>query len=692
MNWGSACRAYDDDTLVALANPGLLRRAANDVEAGKVQWASEDTSDKQAGRLVADGQTVTLDAKGPQFARCNCPAPGLCKHILAAVLWLRDAPTPPLDPLADILALDSGALCKAAGVAAVRRAAQAATTGYPALEWRVQGATVVMDLAELGVTCRWVAGAGFAGMVSDVPAKEQKLVHLLALAALRSAVGQPLQWPATGPGNSTAPDTAGATLQVTQGLSASEHQFVGQVRASLHELLTSGLSHVSSLASARLLALNMSARGEGLARLAALLRNIGGMVDLLVRHDHQAQEADALALLSRAHALCDALTDAQLHTSPAACLAELKGNTRREYVASAQLELLPLGAHWWQTLGGARGLSLALWDVASQRLLQATLARPDASDPAFTRHSAWAAQSLWAGGGSAQTVCESPLCLFAPRLADDDRLAVGGTSRAQPLPAWAAHDPRVAALGIGDWADLHHQLAQSVGLGAPAGDLLLLRPSATRAPVLHEAEQQLHWPVQDAAGRWLALVMPLGPATEQRAQNLDRLTARGAPVHAVLVRLERSHAATQLVPVAVLSTQAKGQLHAISLDFAQEQSKPTPLGQRILRMLQARLQAATSNLTGTTPTAPRAPHARMAERLLSPVLQVLEAQASTGRMVLSASQKDTLSRAEAALESVGLHSLGTALRAHLAAPGPATLLRLHRVSQWALELDGLPAL
>src|SRR4249920_2015240 len=88
--WFEAYRAYDDDTLAALANVGLLRRAAKDVEAGKIGWADGAAGPGDAsGVIVADGQRVQLDGRGPQQARCDCPAPGICKHILGAALWLR---------------------------------------------------------------------------------------------------------------------------------------------------------------------------------------------------------------------------------------------------------------------------------------------------------------------------------------------------------------------------------------------------------------------------------------------------------------------------------------------------------------------------------------------------------------------------------------------------------------------------
>jgi hypothetical protein len=687
MDWPSAYRAYDDDTLVALANAGLLRRAAKDVEAGKICW-SESTGN--ASTLEVDGQSVELDIRGPQHTRCNCPAPGLCKHILAAVLWLRTVPAKPSeaasaggavassagpsDPLADVLATESTILFKAAGVAATRQAAQ---TPAIALEWRVQGGALVMELADLGVTCRWIAGGGFAGMVSEVAAAQRKTVHLMALAALRLALGQPLAWPKGLVSTAKPPSES----ELTPG----ERAFLDQVRGTLHELLRTGLSHSSTLVSARLLALNMSARGEGLPLLAAMLRNLGGMVDLLVRHDHQAQERDALALMSRIDALCAAMLAAGVSPVedgtdmiPTDLLPTFRGKLRRTFDATDRLELLPLGAYWWQTLGGARGLTLSFWDVQGSRLLQTSVARPDASDAAFTRQSAWSAQALWPGAGAAEQVCDSPLVLSQPRLADDNRLALGGTSRAQSLPAWRASDPRLGQLGIGDWAELAEHLRRMTGVAGGIGDTLLLRPAGSRTPVLNEAQQQLRWPMRDAEGRWIDVVLPLGPHTDKRAENLDRFAARQAALHALMVRMEQSHATTHLVPFAALTTDENGQVQVVSFDFSDEPARRTSLAQRIARLLQLRKDLAPP---ATSPT--------LAERLLQPVLQVLEAQAATGRMALTQSQQEQLNGAASPIAGVGLRTLSRALEAHCAASEPQTLLRLHRLSMWVLQLDGM---
>ncbi len=673
----AAWRAYDDDTLVALANAGLLRRAAKDLEAGKVALAEQDV---EGGWIVADGQRVRVDAQGPRSARCDCPAPGLCKHILGAALWLREqaavpvavseaaaAPAPAIDPLADLLAQDGAALLKAAGAAAVRRAAAIALRD---VDWQAQGGAIVLTLPALGQACRWVAGAGFAGMVSDVPAAERKAVHLSAVLALRRAHGVADAWPGADAAAADAPPPASAPRR----LGEREQAFLAQVQALLHELLSGGLAHVSGLTSARLLALNMSARGEGLPRLAALLRNLGGTVDLLARRDHRAEERDALAAMARLQALCEALAAAE-----GDALHALRGQLRRDFDDTQSLALLPLGSHWWQTRGGARGLTSAFWDVAGARVLQATLARPDGSDIAFTRELAWTTQSLWPGAGSAQKAAASAWRLEQPRLSEDGRLALGGVTRASAEPAWAANDPRLQGVGCGDWAALGAQLRAATGLAGEGLDAVLLRPADARAPQLDEVRQQLAWPVADAQGRWLALTVPVAPETRQRMDNLDALAARLADVRAVLVRIERVGAQPLLIPVAVWLREAGEQLRVVSLDFETPPPRATSLAGRLLRLFESRRDQA-----------PASAPASLAQRLTAPVLDVLETQAATGRLALTASQDERLQDAHRRLASVGLDIVADALAAHRREPTPPRALRLYRLCELLDELDALP--
>lgn len=684
MSWFEAYRAYDDDTLAALANTGLLRRAAKDVEAGKLAWVEQRDD---GGTILTDGQCVQLDARGPKHARCDCPAPGICKHILGAVLWLRAAPpsstaisaktkpdsveddkqvqASPLRPsaLEEILALDTATLFKAAGIAAVRRAA---ASPIERLLWHDQGAVLLLELPELGAACRWIAGAGFDGIVSEVPAIERRAVHLIALAALRREHGCAFQWP---------DDSVPALAQEAPLASERELGFLDQVESMLRELITGGLAHMSDVTSSRLFVLNMSARSEGLPRLAALLRNLGGMVDLLARRDHRVDARDALALIARIQALCTAFRTAQGELALV-----LRGRLRRDFDETCALDLLPLGAHWWQTRGGARGLTLAFWDSAASRLLQATLARPDSSDVNFTRRGAWQTNALWSGAGPAQSLCEGALRLEQPRLADDGRLALGGVTRAQTLPGWPCDDERIASLGYNDWATLAMQLRDAVGLTGSVIDAALLRPHNMHPPRLDEVHQRFDWALQDTQGRWLVLSIPCGSEHRERVDNLDRLIARGAVIRAVLVRIERNASETVLIPVSVLINSEQGNtLQVVSLDFAVEPARSTTLAGRILRLFEARREAPLGVVAPSLTT-----------RLLAPVVDVIETQAETGRLALTTAQAGVLDEALARIASVGLDALAGALQNHLSQATSESLLRLCWLCQLLADIEGLP--
>ena len=96
MSLNATLAAHDTAALEALASAGAVRRAVRDVEEGKVRVLSRDDG---SAVVEAGGQRVEIGAEGPRAARCACPATGLCRHVLAAVLALRadapgDAPAP----------------------------------------------------------------------------------------------------------------------------------------------------------------------------------------------------------------------------------------------------------------------------------------------------------------------------------------------------------------------------------------------------------------------------------------------------------------------------------------------------------------------------------------------------------------------------------------------------------------------
>lgn len=101
--WAAAFSVYgalDDVALIALGNRGLLRRGRAELAAGRVAPVNEPADPGAGAQPVAEEVTigvgrppvpVTLTVSGPQDARCPCPVAGICVHILAACLWMRQA-------------------------------------------------------------------------------------------------------------------------------------------------------------------------------------------------------------------------------------------------------------------------------------------------------------------------------------------------------------------------------------------------------------------------------------------------------------------------------------------------------------------------------------------------------------------------------------------------------------------------
>lgn len=81
----TALSAADDDYLIGLSNKGTVNRAKKDL-------ASLTPTAEAAGEMVVvtlGGETVMVTAPLGK-SMCSCPSASMCRHRIAAILWLRD--------------------------------------------------------------------------------------------------------------------------------------------------------------------------------------------------------------------------------------------------------------------------------------------------------------------------------------------------------------------------------------------------------------------------------------------------------------------------------------------------------------------------------------------------------------------------------------------------------------------------
>ena len=86
--------ALTEDSLVALANRGIVRRAAREIAEGRSPAMQVDSDDTVIGRF-ADGVITRLPASSTLDASpCTCRAPGVCRHKVAVVLAYQQMHAP----------------------------------------------------------------------------------------------------------------------------------------------------------------------------------------------------------------------------------------------------------------------------------------------------------------------------------------------------------------------------------------------------------------------------------------------------------------------------------------------------------------------------------------------------------------------------------------------------------------------
>jgi hypothetical protein len=497
----------DDDALAALANKGLVRRARKDLETTRPEVLGP-----QGDRLrlrVADG-TVDL-ADPPARSTCSCPAGGICRHILMALLFLRESTPPaglegpaaaPVEETAGPAtpeAIEDAVLQKWAGKPLMRKALQALAGGLP-VQIEEGAGPLVFRLPTRNAVCRWIAGGGLEGMVCSCHAAGPCEHKVAAVLAYQTAKGK------------RQPESEAPALEASAGAPRTREALLASVGAVLRELVVLGLSRLSRATEQRLRTLAVSAHGVDLPRLEKLLRALADETALSLARDAQAATAGLLATASRVEALRVALA----HPKPA-----LVGVHRTTYEKVGQIELIGLGTRQWRTRSGYAGLTVYFWDRSANNWATWTEARlltTGGFDPAARYHQ----DGPWAGVTSPAEASRSGL-----RLLDAFRNRVGrlsGRSATRALVLQAS-DPRQVP-GTDHWGVLAERAAGLFGGGfqdrSEQDEVVLLRPSDWGPAEFDEVRQELTRPVFDAAGRALALVLAHTPETASAVTALEQ--------------------------------------------------------------------------------------------------------------------------------------------------------------------------
>ncbi len=630
-----------DAALEAASSKGLLRRAGRDRDAGLVTAVAADADGTV---LTVDGETVRVGAGGLAGARCSCPAPGLCRHILAGLLVLRDAPAaeagPAADAVAEIVALDAAALVGAFGRPALKRA-EAILAAAPDGGVTVTGGTVQIAGHP---AVHYVPGSGPSGMLSKTgDAAETKALHAAALLAIRRR--------AAGEAVARTGEDAPAPAR------SREPAFLNDVADALREAARFALTSAPLAVEERLLDLAVSSRADALPKLAAALRTVAAaMMDRRTRA-LDFDPADALAAIARGYALAGALRGTD---DPG-----LRGQTRETYETVATLDAVGCGVRLWQSETGARGATaylLAPGAGGGPRWLTVTLARAAGQDSAFQPEHAVRHKAVW--GQTLDRLGRGAVRLDDARISPDGRVAPGSGTRATLRDTtWPQALAALPGTILTNWSAIAAQvlpafrpsLRQAPGQVRP----VLLDPRSVGALQFDAVTQTAWLPVEDQDGAWLSLAIENGPQTDAHLAGLEGLSAGPAPLIVALARVEADRLV--LSPMALVRA---GMLTHLDVPLQPAPAPATKPGEsvmeRLSRILTARMASRRTGAEAPRFT-PLAPSRYNTARILAEAVDATLALAELGGRMEDLDRLTRLRGLAKRLDAAGLAVLGTPL-------------------------------
>ncbi|QBF33426.1 SWIM zinc finger family protein [Thalassococcus sp. S3] len=492
MSLAALLASSDDDALAALTSKGVLIRAKKDVDAGKVTLSAQE---KDSATFNVAGEVLTLNAKSLDTARCTCPATGICRHIVAAVIFLRDqaevttdaGPVPldfTLQEIEKFAGKDWPAACGLAEEAQVPD-----TKG-----------TVIASFAESAAKVTFPNGGGLRDAIYKGPVAAHKR-RSIAAAALAVARANGAALPEI-VAQTSAPYADAGTLD--------------RITAALEMAAISLAAGTFAQAQAHLFNIAVDTRAEAIPRIAAELRGLSKNMDPEALRTASVTPTDLLGGIARSYALAEALRLAP--DDPA-----LVGVLARTFAPSGPKSLAFVGAEIWQTPAGARGLTMMFSDLEDGTIYRAVQARAAGTDLTFNPMHQWTT-TLWSLA-KPSAMAGRTITLPDAAIAGDNGLGLNQTAIFG------------AAIGLGDllgvqtdWQELHqavrHQLGE--GLRQRAGDaLIILKPDSLAGIGFDGYAQVAVWDWMDANGSCVTLKLPDDPGLRAKLAALVRRIKAG---------------------------------------------------------------------------------------------------------------------------------------------------------------------
>lgn len=620
MSLDAMLASHDETALVALANKGLVRRAKRDLEAGLAHITSRETD---VATVEVDGHSVTITDAGPRARDCTCPATGICRHLLTAILALQSnsaTPSEQISALDELLKLSDAEITKFAG--ADLQAALALSTTQTSIEQ--DGASVIVQLPDMPAPVQFIAGRPPKEAVFKGPASRKRLATAAALLAIRQKHGASFDIPQA----SMPPETNAVTTE-----------FLDEIASALERLFVATLRGGASVCMDHVFDLAISARAQSAPRLTGELRALVTEARLSIERHVAFEPERFVTSAARSYALVHALR--KTPDDP-----RLLGVLQREYIEAPPITAMTLGAMAWHSPSGARGMRAFLYDMGNSRWISTGQARAGGADPAFTPTKAYELSTLKTS--SANELMGHYLHIQSPSLSDDLQLSPSSAAEKQN-PIYFSELFDSPAL-FRNWSDAQTDLSDRMQRGLRQRNTslpILLEPAAVKREGFDEFEQTYRLRIFDKSKDAFSLLIP-----SKNKEVAKWLEEAGSKLCALLCVTTNNPDDFALSPVAAITVSGK------KVDICNFAFDPLPRAKSLLKTIS---RSYAGQMESFTPVQPLLQS--QCQSVIRQLIDCVSGQESAPASMLKA------------VEAQGLGTLYQAIQSYNATPTPKTALQ-----------------
>lgn len=500
-----------------------------------------------------------------------------------------------------------------------------------------------IQLPDQNEEIRYILGAGFTGMLSKIERDADSyqwlaLIVVQRLYGTKQSIDKISLWLAEELAQSTS-----ATIASLDTLSAATLMVLGDITFDIEQILQQGLSQLESFSANRMHLANTLARSQYLPSLATQLRQLSGQMHDFINGDNHISERQLLISLAELRAYLY-----QLQHSEGEELKKIRGKLRQNYDADdkrSDLNLLPLGVHWWHSQGKARGLTLYFFEPSENQIIEFTQARAQAQDLNFNKQTAWY-NAVWLS--TAQSLMNQFSTLSNPRFNDNGGLAVTGSKVQESTPLkedFARYIDSVQGLAVEDWKTLQQSWhAQLISNGNIDG-LVLLNPAKVGSLKVDEIEQCVWWPLVDQSDNQIHLRLNWNTNDPQSIESINKLERIDSYlIQMIVARVTMIDNAIALTPLTLVMSD-----QLFHLDYSQTPTKKNTL-KALLTGQVSKLMSKKRRVVDIESTKPLT----LSQLICEPILMVLDSLSASGRLQPTEEQIKRLRQQHKLAQDAGL--------------------------------------